>query len=438
MRLLIAIHGYPPTHYAGAERAAERIACWMVSQGHQVEIFALEKYDDSNIRVETSHENELVVHRAYVDVTVGEDPFLNSYDNPQVAAHFRHLLEQNHYDLVHMISGYLLGGQIIQIAHSFGIPVVVTLTEFWFMCFRLNLLTAIGEMCIGPETDDKCARCLAEDQRRFRAPAQYAPEVMDVFWSVARFMPFASGMKQTIARRRTILHETLNSADLVISPSRFLISKFEEFNFDTSRYVYIRHGLDAPAQPLNHANKSSVTGLRLGYVGQIKYHKGVDLIIEALLPLLDEGHNISLSLWGSKKETPEYAAELEARASNYPSIRWGGSYSGDQLWSVLSDFDALLVPSRWYENSPTVIAEAFTMGLPVIATRLGGMKELVEHEKSGLLFELNDASDLRQQIKRLVTEPDLLPRLRAGITPVPGVDDEIGAIYAHYQRLVAQ
>lgn len=438
MRLLIAIHGYPPTHYAGAERAAERIARWMVAHGHQVEVFALEKYDDPNIRIETSRAAGFAIHRLYVDVKAGDDPFLNSYENPHVAAHFRQLLEENSYDLVHMISGYLLGGQIIQIAHAFGIPVVVTLTEFWFMCFRLNLLTATGEICLGPETDDKCARCLAEDQRRYRLAAQYAPGFMDVFWNIARYMPLARNLKESIVQRRAVLQPALGAADLVICPSQFLMSKFQEFSFDTSRFVYIRHGLDGPPEPILWSNPSATTGLRLGYVGQIKFHKGVDLIIDAVLPLLDEGFNVTLSLWGSKKEMPEYAAKLEERTVNYPSVKWRGSYSGDQLWSVLSDFDVLLVPSRWYENSPTVIAEAFTMSLPVIATRLGGMKELVEHEKSGLLFELNDSDDLRQQIKRLLVEPELLPRLKAGIPRVPSVNDEIGAIYAHYERLIAR
>ncbi len=438
MRLLIAIHGYPPTYYAGAERAAERIARWMIAHGHQVEIFALEKYDDSDVRIETSHENGLVIHRLYIDVRAGNDPFLNSYDNLQVEAHFRQLLEKHNYDLVHMVSGYMLGGKIIHRAHSFGIPVVITLTEFWFMCFRLNLLTATGEVCAGPETDDKCARCLAEDQRRYRLPAQYAPGFMDVFWSVARHTPLAHDLKESIGRRRIVLREALAAADLVICPSRFLMSKFEEFNFDISRFVYIRHGLNAPPAPRAHPDQSTTSTLHVGYVGQIKFHKGVDLIIDAVLPLLDEGHNITLSLWGSKKETPEYASKLEERTANYRSVKWCGSYSGDQLWSVLSEFDVLIVPSRWYENSPTVIAEAFTMGLPVIATRLGGMQELIEHEKSGLLFDLNDPHNLQQQIKRLLTEAELLPGLQAGIPPVPSVDDEIGTIYSHYQRLTAR
>ena len=100
--------------------------------------------------------------------------------------------------------------------------------------------------------------------------------------------------------------------------------------------------------------------------------------------------------------------------------------------------DMLIIPSRWYENSPTVILEAQTFGLPVITTRLGGMQELVQHEKSGLLFELNNAKDLRAQIQRLLHEPKLLAQLRSGIPKVPTVDEEVGTIYAHYQQLAGK
>ncbi|MEZ4670776.1 MAG: glycosyltransferase [Anaerolineae bacterium] len=173
MKVLIAVHGFPPTHYAGGERAAERIALWLVGQGHQVEVFAPEKLDDPNTRVESSTENGMVVHRFYYDVKQG-DHFQNLYDDARVGQAFRKLLESNTYDVLHVVSGYLLGGQVIHTAREFGLPIVLTLTEFWFMCFRLNLLNAMNEMCVGPESDDKCARCALEDQRRFRLPAQQA------------------------------------------------------------------------------------------------------------------------------------------------------------------------------------------------------------------------------------------------------------------------
>lgn len=436
MKVLIAVHGFPPSYYAGAERAAERIALWLVGQGHQAEVFTCEKLDDPDTRVETRNQNGIIVHRLYHDVKAG-DHFQNLYDDVRVGQAFRNLLEHNTYDVLHVVSGYLLGGQVIHTAKARGLPVVLTLTEFWFMCFRLNLLTALNELCVGPETDDKCARCVLEDQRRFRLPAQQAPAVMDAFWSVAKHAPFARQQKAAVARRRESLMQALAAADVVICPSHFLMNTFKAYGFETSRAQYVLYGIQHPtveAQAAARERRQAGT-LRLGYVGQIKPHKGVDIIIDAVTLLLDAGAALTLDIWGTTSGAPDYGAALEKQTVSYAAIQWSDSYSSEQLWDVLGRFDVLIVPSRWYENSPTVILEAFALGIPVIATNLGSMPELVKHDVCGLLFEKDDAHDLRRQIKRLLDEPDLLAQLRAGIPLVPTIDDEVGAFYKHYQRL---
>ncbi len=435
MKILIAIHGFPPTYYAGSERAAERIAQWLIEHGHHVEVFTCEKLDAPNTYIETATENGITIHRFNYDLKAG-DYFQNLYDDPRIGLAFSNVLGQNNFDVVHIVSGYLLGGQVIHTTKEAGIPVVLTLTEFWFMCFRLNLLNANNEMCVGPDTDEKCMRCVMEDQRRFRLPAQTAPGVMDAFWGVAKFAPFAREQTSAITRRRETLMAALDAVDLVICPSRFIMSKFKEYHFNTQRFVHLRHGLKQPQR--KYSPSVADHELRLGFMGQIKAHKGVDLIIDAILPLIDEGANLSLGIWGSRAGDPSYGENIERQTQDYPAIRWEGSYNSSQLWDVLSTMDVLIIPSRWYENSPTVILEAQTFGLPVITTRLGGMQELVHNEKSGLLFELNDVDDLRAQIKRLIDEPDLLAQLRQGIPDIPTIDDEVGTIYAYYQQLTGK
>lgn len=438
MRVLIAIHGFPPTYYAGSERAAERIARWLVDHGHHVEVFTLEKLDDPNTRVETAIENGIIIHRLHYNLKGEGDYFQNLYDDYRVGDALRNLLKTRTFDVMHVVSGYLLGGQVIHTAKEFGIPVVLTLTEFWFMCFRLNLLTAIGEVCSGPESDEKCMRCVMEDQRRFRLPAEKMPSLMDAFWTVARHTTFAKARTEDLQRRRTTLSRALAAADVVICPSHFLMNIFRTFNFDMTKSIYVLYGLKHPP-PEKRQLPHPVDGtLRLGYIGQIKPHKGVDLLLDAVTTLLDEKLPIQLNLWGSSSGAEEFGTAMQRRTSGYSAIRWRGSYQNDQLWDVLSEFDVIVVPSRWYENNPTVILEAFLMGIPVIATKLGSMQELVKHEKGGLVFNLNDSADLQRSIRRFVEEPGLAEKLRAGIPWVPTIDDEIGTFYAQYQKLTGK
>ncbi len=434
MRILIAAHGFPPTHSAGAERRAERMARWLSANGHMVEVFAVEKLDEPGFRVETTVQDGFAVHRLYYDVKAG-DFFRNLYDYPPAGDALRTVLAQGQFDLVHIVSGYLLGGQAIHTAREAGLPVVITLTEYWFMCTRLNLIQPTGALCTGPESDDKCMRCLMEDKRRFRMAAQTAPPLMDAFWSVARRLPFATTQTTHINERQTTLRQALDAATLVICPSHYLIGKFGEFGFDTQRFVFLRQGLATPVgdkPTFEHHNHT----LRLGYTGQIKRHKGVDLLVDAVIALLDAGEDVSLDLWGSEMEEPQYVAQLKAQAANYPAIHWNGRYTGPKVWEVLAGLDVMVMPSRWYENSPNVILEAYEMGVPMVVTDLGGMAELVEHERSGLVFRLNDAADLRHQVERLLHEPGLLDRLRAGIPPVKTIDTEMREIVGHYEGLL--
>lgn len=437
MKIIIAVHGFPPTHSAGAERRAERMARWLVNQGHQVTVFTVEKLDAPGFRVEKSEQDGITVFRLFYDVRKG-DRLRNLYDYPQVGQAFRDIVANEQFDLVHVVSGYLVGPQVIQAARAAGLPVILTLTEYWFMCARLNLIQVSGVLCSGPESDEKCMRCLKEDQRRYRLPAQYAPELMDTFWGVARHLPFAVQMTEAVADRRQTLRAALEAAHLVICPSNYLISKFAEFGFDTERFTFMRQGLSTPAGSKPQTVSEFVTELRLGYIGQIKVHKGVDLAVDAVIRLLESGYKVSLDLWGAENEEPDYVAMLKERSATHPTIRWNGRYTGGKVWEVLAGVDALVIPSRWYENSPNAILEAYEMKLPVIVTNLGGMAELVENEKNGLVFGLNDVDDLHDQIKRLLTEKGLLKRFRDNIPPVKTIDEEMQDLLVSYQRLVAE
>ena len=72
--------------------------------------------------------------------------------------------------------------------------------------------------------------------------------------------------------------------------------------------------------------------------------------------------------------------------------------------AVLHDVDVLVVPSMWIENAPFIIREAFAAGVPVIASNLGGMAEMVKDGVDGLLFPPGDAVSLGGCLRRLIEE----------------------------------
>ena len=125
--------------------------------------------------------------------------------------------------------------------------------------------------------------------------------------------------------------------------------------------------------------------------------------------------------------------------ANDERISLAGSYKGyEEETRILSNLDVVVMPSLCYENSPNVILESFAQHIPVIASNLGGMAELVRHEGNGLVFNAGSAEDLARQLQRLCVEPELLPRLQAGIEPVKSVSEEIDELEHAYFDLIAK
>jgi glycosyltransferase involved in cell wall biosynthesis len=110
-----------------------------------------------------------------------------------------------------------------------------------------------------------------------------------------------------------------------------------------------------------------------------------------------------------------------------------GAFERSQIADVFSELDVVVVPSLWYENAPLVIAEAFAAGKPVIATNLSGMSELVRHEVNGLLFERGDVRSLATALRRIIVDPTLRGRLRAGIQPARTIEQEVDELVQLYQ-----
>lgn len=409
---------------------------WLVEHGHSVEVFTIGSLDQPTPTITTVEQGGMLVHRLSFDIRAG-DAFTNLYDNPLVGQYLAPILERGHFDLLHLVSGYLLGGQVIHTAHQAGIPVVLTLTEYFFMCPRLNLMHADSSLCVGPESDAKCSRCLLEDKRRFSYLQEAAPKMADAFWSLTQNAAFLRRKNEEVAARRQFMRDAFHQADLVIAPSHFILEKYAEFGYIPKHSVFIQHGVAQPDGFQKEEADPQPGSIRFGYIGQIKPHKGVDLITTAVVQLVDAGLPCSLQIWGRSQDNPDYYQRMQKSTTGYPAVRYCGPFEGTRVWNVLDGIDVLVVPSRWYENCPTVILEAFKMQIPVIATHIGGMAELVQPDKNGLTFALNDANDLSQQMRRLITEPGLLQKLKNGVPYIKSASEEVGEIFTQYEQLLA-
>jgi glycosyltransferase involved in cell wall biosynthesis len=227
-----------------------------------------------------------------------------------------------------------------------------------------------------------------------------------------------------------VLLATLNRADTLIAPSHFLAQLYIRYGINPDLIKVWRQGVNLSFCPLRESSPI----LRFSYLGQIKHHKGVHTLIAAWGQL--SGPRLRrLKIYGSSIGEGQYHEQLSRQTQQYEGLTWEGPIRHDEVWGALAETDVLVVPSRWNENSPNVILEAQAMGIPVIGTNLGGIAELVQHGRNGLLFEPDDATDLAAQMRRLLDEPELLGLLSQNPNPFCSFLDEITQIQHLYEQL---
>src|SRR4029079_13378016 len=98
----------------------------------------------------------------------------------------------------------------------------------------------------------------------------------------------------------------------------------------------------------------------------------------------------------------------------------------------MQDWGVAVVPSRWVENQPLAILEAFAAGVPVVASDLGGMRELVRDGVDGRLFPVEDAAALAEILGGLAGDRERLEALRKGVLAPPTMADHAAFIESLY------
>lgn len=144
------------------------------------------------------------------------------------------------------------------------------------------------------------------------------------------------------------------------------------------------------------------------FAGRLSPEKGITTLLEA---------------WNSHPEFPDLhiagggplAGAVQEACSRNPRVKWLGEISRPEILQEMRGAAFLICASTWYECFPLVIVEAFASGLPVIASNLGALAELIEPRKTGLLFESGRAEDLSAQVQWALAHQDSLQQMRSNV-----------------------
>lgn len=277
-------------------------------------------------------------------------------------------------DVVHLHNIYhQLSPSILRPVSHRGIPAVMTLHDYKMACPTYQFLDRgqICEACLG-------GRYLNAARRRCKDDSFSASLVTSVEMSL--HMRF--GAYEPVQR--------------FIAPSHFATAKMREAGMFPDRLRWLRHFVDTRSYDMK-----SCPGGPVVYAGRLAPEKAVDVLIEAVARA---GSDMRLVVAGDGPSK----AELEALAGRVApgQVTFLGRLDKEALHEVIRASSALAMPSRWYEDAPMIVLEAFACGVPVIGTLLGGVPELIVDREDGLLVPPNDVPTLAAALRTMVDHPE--------------------------------
>jgi glycosyltransferase involved in cell wall biosynthesis len=256
----------------------------------------------------------------------------------------------------------LISPSILPVLKELGLPVVMRLANYRLICPN-GLFLSHGKLC------EKCRggrefQCMIENcEQDVLKSTAYALRS----WVARKLRLYRDNVAhyyaQTIFQREMLIEEGYSEDQIDVIPNMVRITEMEP---------------------------DSIPGGFVGYVGRMSAEKGIDTFLAAATRCSDISFKVAGNPQGyiSSERVP-------------PNVEILGQLDGVQLAIFYQKCRFIVMPSRCYEGFPGVIIEAMNFGRPVIASRLGGMAEIVDDQINGLLFEAGNATDLAAKISIL-------------------------------------
>lgn len=289
----------------------------------------------------------------------------------------RTLIRSERPDLIHVHNTLpLLSPSVYYAARAEGLPVVQTLHNYRLLCPNA-LFFRQGRVC-----ED----CLG------KTPPW--PGVRHACYRQSRAATATVAAMLTVHR---LLRTWQRMVDVYIALTEFARQKFIQGGLPAEKIVVKPNFVHPDPGPREGLGDYAL------YVGRLSSEKGIQTLLTAWKSL---GSGYPLKIVGSG---PLHASGSLRGQS--PHIDWLGQQPRETVLQLMKGARILIFPSLVYENFPMSIAEAFAVGLPVIASCLGAMAELVEHGRTGLLFRPGDPEDLADKVAWAWSHPHALAEM---------------------------
>lgn len=290
----------------------------------------------------------------------------------------KNIIQKENPDIAHIHNTFLLITPSAYYAcRDSGLPIVQTLHNYRFLCPGGNLYIK-GLIC---------EECLKEKS--------FKKSLANGCWRNSRLLTASvTRMLKYHIDKGTFK----NSIDCYIALTEFSKNKFIEAGYDPKKMVVKPNFVS-----FDPAKREKV-GKYILFVGRLSEEKGVWLLVNSWNKL----NNLPLKIIGTGDLLKDLVKYSRMKKLN---IDFLGQKSHEDVLSYIKNAAFVVLPSKCYETFGRVIIESFACSVPVVATKLGAMGELIQDNKTGLLFKEGDRDDLVRKINYLWERKDLIEEL---------------------------
>ncbi len=205
--------------------------------------------------------------------------------------------------------------------------------------------------------------------------------------------------------------KSLPAAAAIIAVSHSIADYLRGIGVADQRLTVVPNGV--PARSSLASRRGASQNLTLGFVALLRPRKGLETLLDAAALLRSGGQTLRLRIVG-RFETDEYQGEIHRRSEELEiadAIDWRGFQQ--HVGAELDRMDVLIFPSILPEGMPMVLLEAMAAGVPIVASSVSGITDVVTDHDDALLFPAGDAAALAAAVTELTTDPALSDRLRS-------------------------
>lgn len=346
---IIQVHNHY-TVFGGEDKMFGAISRILRHKGHSVRLFERSSRDLIGLKGKTS-------------------AFVGGIYSISAKRAFSKILSAESPDIVHVHNLFpLISPSILVACREFNVPVVMCCPNYKLICpTSLHLRNGtVCEMCCGARE----YWCILKNCRN------------NIFESVGY------ALRTAVARNWRLYQDNVT---LYVPPTEFVKRRLVHAGFPENRVIVIPNMVPLPESGVNGSG-----GEYVAYAGRISPEKGINTLLEAARQT-----ELHVCLAG------DYSQVLEIVKKAPQNVQFIGHMNRGQLDEFYRNARFSAVPSVWFEAFGLVAAEAMSYGLPVIASKIGGLVEIIDDGVTGSLFEAGNAKELADKMKLLWKNPDL-------------------------------